>query len=153
MKSVFADAVYWIALLDRNEDLYQTAIEVSKHLGRVHIVTSEYVLIEVINGLSRDAYRKHIACKMIETLELDPFVIIVPSSNKMFKAALKRCIDTKDKNWSLVDCSSFEIMTEKRIQEALTYDHHFEQAGFVALLRGHFYKETFSSIGMRSKIS
>lgn len=40
-----------------------------------------------------------------------------------------------DKNWSLVDCASFVVMRKHGILEALTADHHFEQAGFVRLLK------------------
>ena len=40
-----------------------------------------------------------------------------------------------DKEWSLTDCISFVLMRERSVHEALAYDHHFEQAGFVALLR------------------
>ena len=40
-----------------------------------------------------------------------------------------------DKDWSLTDCISFVVMQERNIQDALTADHHFEQAGFVALLK------------------
>jgi len=40
-----------------------------------------------------------------------------------------------DKQWSLTDCISFEIMRERGVTEALTGDHHFEQAGFMALLK------------------
>ena len=40
-----------------------------------------------------------------------------------------------DKSWSLTDCISFEVMKHLDILEALTEDHHFEQAGFRALLR------------------
>lgn len=39
-----------------------------------------------------------------------------------------------DKGWSLTDCSSFQIMEAKGITEALAADHHFEQAGYRALL-------------------
>jgi len=35
-----------------------------------------------------------------------------------------------DKNWSLTDCITFVIMREAGLQEALTGDRHFEQAGF-----------------------
>ncbi len=41
----------------------------------------------------------------------------------------------RDKDWSLTDCISFVVMHERGITEALTADHHFEQAGFVALLK------------------
>jgi predicted nucleic acid-binding protein len=40
-----------------------------------------------------------------------------------------------DKEWSLTDCASFKIMKARGITEALAHDHHFEQAGFTALLR------------------
>jgi predicted nucleic acid-binding protein len=40
-----------------------------------------------------------------------------------------------DKEWSLVDCASFVVMQHRSIVEALTADHHFEQAGFVRLLK------------------
>ena len=39
-----------------------------------------------------------------------------------------------DKLWSLVDASSFVIMRAEGMREAITTDHHFEQAGFVRLL-------------------
>jgi predicted nucleic acid-binding protein len=40
-----------------------------------------------------------------------------------------------DKEWSLVDCASFVVMRQRGILEAFTTDHHFEQAGFVCLLK------------------
>jgi predicted nucleic acid-binding protein len=40
-----------------------------------------------------------------------------------------------DKAWSLTDCVSFIVMADGGMQRALTHDHHFEQAGFEALLR------------------
>jgi predicted nucleic acid-binding protein len=40
-----------------------------------------------------------------------------------------------DKEWSLVDCISFVVMTDRKLTDALTGDHHFEQAGFNALLK------------------
>jgi predicted nucleic acid-binding protein len=40
-----------------------------------------------------------------------------------------------DKGYSLVDATSFVIMRRLRIREALTTDHHFEQEGFVRLLK------------------
>ncbi|HLY32514.1 MAG TPA: hypothetical protein VKQ36_15930, partial [Ktedonobacterales bacterium] len=36
-----------------------------------------------------------------------------------------------DKEWSLVDATSFLIMRRMHILEAFTSDHHFAQAGFI----------------------
>jgi predicted nucleic acid-binding protein len=39
-----------------------------------------------------------------------------------------------DKDWSLTDCISFSIMENRGITDALTADHHFQQAGFKTLM-------------------
>jgi len=39
----------------------------------------------------------------------------------------------RDKEFSFTDCTSFVIMRELKLQEVLTTDHHFTQAGFLTL--------------------
>jgi predicted nucleic acid-binding protein len=52
----------------------------------------------------------------------------------LFDAGLELYSRRPDKEWSLTDCISFVVMEEHGLTEALTTDHHFEQAGFTALL-------------------
>ena len=52
----------------------------------------------------------------------------------LFEQAMQMYRDRDDKEWSLTDCVSFVIMKDQNIGEGLTADHHFEQAGFIALL-------------------
>jgi predicted nucleic acid-binding protein len=40
-----------------------------------------------------------------------------------------------DKEWSLIDCISFEVMKQRKLTNALTADRHFAQAGLKPLLR------------------
>lgn len=54
---------------------------------------------------------------------------------EQFENALQRYRQATDKSWSLTDCASFGIMDDERIRAALTYDKHFTQAGYEALLR------------------
>ena len=53
----------------------------------------------------------------------------------MFERGLDLFVNRPDKEWSLTDCISFVVMREHGLTEALTADHHFEQAGFVRLLK------------------
>ena len=48
---------------------------------------------------------------------------------------MKLYLDRPDKEWSLTDCISFTVMNDEGLAESLTGDHHFEQAGFSALLK------------------
>ncbi|WP_231599244.1 type II toxin-antitoxin system VapC family toxin [Crocosphaera watsonii] len=53
----------------------------------------------------------------------------------MFNKAIELYKKYQDKQWGLVDCVSFVVMEENNINKALTFDKHFIQAGFQALMR------------------
>ena len=65
----------------------------------------------------------------------NPNVEVVPQTSIQFREVFDLYGSRSDKSWSLTDCASFRLMTERGVSEALAYDHHFEQAGFRALLR------------------
>jgi predicted nucleic acid-binding protein len=65
----------------------------------------------------------------------DPNLTIMRQTSAQFESALQRYQQATDKSWSLTDCASFEVMEAEKIEVALTYDRHFVQAGFEALLR------------------
>jgi predicted nucleic acid-binding protein len=70
-----------------------------------------------------------------ETIKTASWVEIVHIDPTIDNEAWKLLKNRPDKKWSLVDCSSFVLMQQRGIIEALTTDHHFEQAGFVRLLK------------------
>jgi predicted nucleic acid-binding protein len=136
MKTLFADACYWIALLNPKEGLHAKAQAVSKELGPCRIVTSEMVLVELLNGLSGYGSKmREKAEQTVKQLSENPNVEVVPQTSSQFRAALERYATRKDKEWGVTDCASFIVMEGKNLSEALTYDHHFEQAGFTLLLK------------------
>jgi uncharacterized protein len=136
MKTVFADAGYWIAILNPADDLYIKAVTLSNALDPFQIVTSEMVFTEVLNSFSRRAraFRQAVA-QSIKRSYNNPKIEVVPQTNDLFHQALDLYHQRADKAWSHTDCASFCIMQQREILEALTHDKHFEQAGFVALLR------------------
>lgn len=136
MKKVFADTSYWIALLNDRDALHAKALAMPAKLAAVSMVTSEMVLVELLNGLcDGDPWRRSAAVSAVETIRKQPSIIVVPQTPEQFAIAFDRYKQSADKNWSLTDCASFQIMEAEGITAALTHDHHFIQAGFEALLR------------------
>ena len=139
MSRVFADTGYWVALVHVADPLRERVEEVTNQLGDRRIVTSELVLMEVLNYFSRlgDVARAKAVQTVLQLLD-DPDVEVVEHNPTHFKASITRYESRLDQSWSLVDCSSFLLMEELGISDALAYDLDFVQAGFHALLRPDF---------------
>lgn len=132
MKKTFADAFFFLALMSKRDSSHQLAIEYSVKLT-CPIFTTYWVLAEVANSFCRPRERGLFA-KLLEFIEADDRIQIVPISHRQFQRGAELYVRRPDKAWSLTDCISFLVMEEFKIKDALTGDHHFEQAGFVPLL-------------------
>jgi predicted nucleic acid-binding protein len=98
------------------------------------LVTTEWVFTELADGLATTSGRALIG-PFIHRMRSDPRSYIVSASSRLFEHGMTMYTNRHDKDWSLTDCISFVVMEQRGITEALTADHHFEQAGFVALLK------------------
>lgn len=136
MKLVFAYTVYWFALLNRRDEFHLKASQLSRSLHSMQIVTSDLVLIELLNCYSgHGELSRETASRMVKSLRGRAGIVVEPLTRESFDAALEFCSERTDKAWSMTDCSSFLIMQKYAIDSALTFDRHFEQAGFKTLLR------------------
>lgn len=97
-------------------------------------MTTRAVLLEIGNALSRQRYRGA-AVSLLQALEADPGVEVLPLSEELYSRALQVYCSRPDKEWGLIDCASFVVMSDRAITKALTADEHFPQCGFRALLR------------------
>jgi uncharacterized protein len=98
------------------------------------LVTTAWVLTELADGLCAAASRG-LFVALEKRLRLDTRVTIIPPQEQLYAAGLDLYRQRADKDWSLTDCISFVVMRQRGVAEALTGDHHVEQAGFVALLK------------------
>jgi len=136
MRGVFADTGYWIALVNPNDGLHRKAKEVSQQLGALTLVTSDMVLVEVLNMFAeRGTHLRQAAVATVQAVAADPGIEVVPQTRRLFRDAYDLYRTRSDKDWSLTDCASFVIMDERQIGDALTYDGNFVQNGYRALLR------------------
>jgi predicted nucleic acid-binding protein len=138
MPELFADTSGWGSLVERTQPFHALAASIYR-AARVRsqtIVSTNYVLAEVVALLTSPLRIPRPAIvAFINGLKSSPFIEIVHIDARLDQEAWQLLQSRQDKEWSLVDCSSFVLMNNRGIREALTTDHHFEQAGFVRLLK------------------
>jgi hypothetical protein len=132
MTLAFADTFYFLALLNAKDAAHQRAVEFSTSHDAA-LLTTAWVLTELADALA-DLRHRHVFRKAIAELRADPQTTIIPPSERLFEQGVERYNARSDKEWSLTDCISFIVMEQNGLADALSGDHHFEQAGFRALL-------------------
>ena len=136
MAEVFLDTAYAIALSSPNDLFHHRAIQLAEQIEAqgIQLVTTRAVLLEIGNALSRQRHRDA-AITLLDALEADPNVEIIPLSEQLYTRALRLYRERPYKDWGLTDCVSFVVLQDRTITEALTTDEHFQQAGFRMLMR------------------
>jgi hypothetical protein len=129
---IFADTSYFIALTDYNDSFHNAAVAFSGN-NESPLITTDAIILELGAHYSREA-RRPTLLRIIDLLKNDA-VEILPIDSQLMRRGLERFKLRADKDWSLTDCTSFVIMEDRGLHDAASTDVHFEQAGFVALLR------------------
>jgi uncharacterized protein len=138
MPDIFADTAGWGHLVDPTQAYHERAATMyrrARQQGHT-FVTTNYILTEVVALLMSPLRIPHAQIiAFIRGLKTSPHVHIVHVDPTLDAQAWQLFIERPDKEWSLVDCASFVVMLQRGLREAFTTDHHFEQAGFVCLLK------------------
>jgi len=132
---IFIDSSFILALVNHDDQHYWQAKRLanSPHIKGQYMLTTDAVLLEVGNALSRNNRKD--AVRTIEDALLSPEVEVIHLTPDLFQRAFDLYTARADKTWGLVDCVSFVVMREAGVTQALTADRHFGQAGFQVLLR------------------
>ena len=136
MNEIFLDTSFAIALSAITDQNHARAVELAEQIEaqNSYLVTTQAILLEIGNALSKKRYRTA-AIQLLESLESDPNIEIVPLTNELYDAAFQLFRSRQDKEWGLVDCILCIVMQNRGITDVLTADEHFNQMGFRALLR------------------
>ncbi len=136
MKSVFADTLYWGALISPRDPYHTAAEKISSSFAGVRLVTTEEVLTEFLDSLSgQGPLLRAAAAATVRSIMSRKDVVAYHQSHASFLAGLRLYESRVDKGYSLVDCISMQTMRREKVREVLTNDRHFEQEGFVCLLK------------------
>jgi uncharacterized protein len=138
MPELFADTSGWGNIADPTQPFHALASSFYR-MARVRgskVVTTNYVVVELVALLTSPLrISRSTTVGFIDGLKTSPYIEIVHVDSLLDDEAWQLLKSRQDKEWSLVDCASFALMTRRGITDALTTDHHFEQAGFVRLLK------------------
>jgi predicted nucleic acid-binding protein len=134
MRAVFADTFYFLALLNPSDAAHGKAVEFTSR-NAVRMLTTEWVLTALADALAGSPRGRAEFAATLDDLRADEDATIVPCGPALMAEGVELYRQRSDKKWSLTDCLSFVTMKKAAITEALTGDHHFEQADLVALLR------------------
>lgn len=134
VRRVFADTHFYIALLSPKDADHLRALRFLATSDTLEFVTTTSVLGELGNAMCRPRQRVRFS-RFLNTLRNDTRTRVIDTGRGLFWRGIDFFCRRLDKEWSLTDCISFTVMADEGITEALTGDHHFEQAGFVSLLK------------------
>lgn len=132
LNRIFVDTSYIIALINERDDYHNRALDLADVYDGYPLVISEPILLEIGNALCRN-YKEE-SSQVIENFMTADDVDLIPLTSDLFKRGFDLYRQYKDKDWGLVDCISFIIMRDHNINDVLTFDRHFSQAGFNLLL-------------------
>lgn len=138
MSNLFVDTSGWASLFISTQTYYPQA---EKHFRlalqqQKKIYTTNYVITELVALLNSPMrISRSRIFEIVDAIKIVTYVEVIHIDNETDDLAWQLCKSRVDKAWSLVDCSSFVVMQQLGIQEALTTDQNFEQASFVRLLK------------------
>ena len=137
-QEVFIDTSGWACLLVSRSTMHRQALITYDQIRKQkrHLVTTNYVINELVALLASPLRVPRLTLiEYIEAIKSTPLLTIIYIDASLDGMALHLLKDRPDKDWSLTDAASFVIMKQMHIQDALTTDHHFEQAGYIRLLK------------------
>jgi hypothetical protein len=125
--------LFVVALINQRDAYHDKATELADAYEGAPLLTTDVVLLEIGNALARKF--KQQAVEVIDDFLSSCEVEIVRLTPQIFERAYSLYKQYQDKEWGLIDCVSFVVMRDASVNGALTFDQHFVQAGFQALMR------------------
>ncbi len=133
-RKIFVDTGYVLALFNTSDEFHTQAKELKELTSQPNtVITTEAILLEIGNALSKQNLRKRCSA-FIKGFYETGNIEVVPITTILIREGLELFDKREDKEWGLVDCISFVVMKKYGVKYALAADDHFVQAGFGALL-------------------
>jgi uncharacterized protein len=131
MRRFFADTFYWIALLNPRDQWHAHVLAFDATLDAYHLYTTDEVLTEFLTFYSTaNPTVRSRAVALVRAILDNEDITVIPQTRAGFLHALDLYAARPDKQYSLPDCHSMQVMRREGLTDVLTNDRHFTQEGF-----------------------
>jgi len=134
---VFVDTWGWYVMIDRRDPAHEKVASLVRNLIQdgTRLVSSDYVLDESLT-LAKARAGSEAALQLLALAESTAALDLEWVGSERFERAKRNFRKYRDQTFSFTDCTSFELMRERGIEEAITRDDHFRIMGFRLLPEG-----------------
>lgn len=132
MRRFFADTFYWVALLLRRDHWHAHVTAFNHTLRRDDVFfTTDAIILEFLAALSSAGpYLRQQAVDRVEAMLANPYIRVEEVTRALLLDGLALYKSRSDKEYSLTDCISMQVMRREGLTDVLTNDRHFTQEGF-----------------------
>lgn len=134
-RSALVDSAGLYALADHRDPTHAAAVACIGRLVRTRtsLLLTDYVIDEAAT-LAKVRAGAHASLRLLEIVDRSAGFTLIWIGPERFESAKALFRKHADHGYSFTDCTSFVVMRELGLTEALTTDRHFVEAGFKVLL-------------------
>ncbi len=114
---IFVDTLFIVALINKRDQYHQIALSLAKQYENFPLITTDAIFLESGNKLSAN-YRNE-AVELIERFLASDEIDVIRLTPELFDESLLLYKQYQDKSWGLVDCFSFVVMKQNKVDQAL----------------------------------
>ena len=133
-RRIFTDTSAFYALLDRRDEHHPRARQLFQELSaaRRQLVLTNFIRAEA-HGLILNRLGHPLADRFLDQLATAPGTTLIRVTEQDEQRALALVARYRDKDFSLVDATSFVVMERLGLTHAMAFDEHFHQYGLIVL--------------------
>lgn len=134
-REVFVDTSGLYALIDKRDSYHDATRKIVESLARAgrRLVVTDYVVSETVT-LANVRSGTRVAARVLDLIDQSAGIRIEWIGQSRFESTKAFFRKHSDHQYSFTDCSSFVVMRELKVPQAITTDGHFTAAGFETLL-------------------
>ena len=132
--TLFVDTSAWFALADKSDNYHQKAINIYPGLIKDfdNLITTNFVIAETYI-LIRRSLGHQAAVIFLESITTSPRIRKIYSDRVLEEKAEDILRKYQDQDFSYTDAVSFAVMKQYGIEQAFSFDEHFNTAGFALI--------------------